>query len=297
MRILLLGKHGQVGAELLPQLVNKCDLIAPDRAELDLANADALREMLYRIRPQLIVNAAAYTAVDRAESDLENALAVNRDAPAMMAVFLAEVGGALLHFSTDYVFDGRKAEPYSETDATGPINAYGVTKLAGEKAIAASGCAHIIIRTSWVYGVHGDNFCRLIGRLARTREILEVVADQTGSPTSARSLAHAAIRLIDHHGDGLFRQKSLIHIAGAGATTRFTLAEQVLQALTQRFGSNIKAHRILPVTTDRFPAPALRPVNSALAINRYCEISGARLPPWQDDIAAFVATSPAAIWS
>src|SRR5215469_8690459 len=195
-RILLTGKNGQVGSELLPLLQSCSDLAAVGRSELDLVKPAEIRRVIAQARPHLIINAAAYTGVDQAEKEESLARAVNADAPAVMAEEAKKIGALVVHYSTDYVFDGTKHSPYTEDDAPNPLNAYGRTKLAGEEAIRASGAAHLILRTAWVYATHGKNFLLTILRLATAREELRVVHDQFGAPTPARAIAQATVRIL-----------------------------------------------------------------------------------------------------
>ncbi|HEX6266246.1 MAG TPA: dTDP-4-dehydrorhamnose reductase, partial [Burkholderiales bacterium] len=222
MRILLVGRNGQVGRELAQALAPLGEVNAPSRAQLDLTDADRIAAVVRGASPEVIVNAAAYTAVDRAESEPDAAFSVNASAPRLLAEEAARLGALLVHYSTDYVFDGEKAGPYAEDDTPRPLNVYGASKLAGERAIAAAGCRHLILRTSWVYGPHGSNFMRTILRAARERPELRVVDDQWGAPTSSTALARATARLLPSHPEGLY------HITAAGKTTWYGFARAIV---------------------------------------------------------------------
>ena len=286
--ILLLGKHGQVGRELGIHLAGLGPLVAFGHAELDLADAPALRAALDRIRPALVVNAAAYTNVDRAEAEPAVAAAVNARAPGILAQYLAASGGALIHYSTDYVFDGFRGTPYTEDDAPNPLNVYGASKLAGERAIATSGVAHLILRTSWVYSEHGSNFVTTIRRLARTQRTLDVVNDQIGCPTWARTIARTTRQLIERCAGRIADCQGLYHLAAGGHTTRYGLAEKIVALMAQQPGDPaFVPPRLQAVATSRFPAPAVRPACSALATGRLASRFGITLPGWEEELAAF----------
>ena len=223
-RLLITGANGQVGWNLQRTLSPLGEVIALSRDQLNLADGDAVAKAIRDSSANLVVNAGAYTAVDKAESEPELAHAVNALAPACMAAELARTGGTLIHYSTDYVFDGSKSSPYAEDDPTSPLNVYGRSKLEGEQAIAASGCAHVILRTSWVYDIRGKNFLRTVLRLARDREELRMVGDQFGAPTWARTIAEAtaaiAVQILNHRGAEQQRQSSgIFHLTAAGRTS------------------------------------------------------------------------------
>ena len=219
MRVMLTGSRGQLGTDLARELQGRAQVVAHDRASLDLADPAAIAARVAEARPDVIVNAAAYTAVDRAESDEAAARAVNATAPALLAAEARKAGALLVHYSTDYVFDGTKGSPYVETDPTSPINAYGRTKLEGEGAIAASGCDHAILRTSWVYAPHGANFMLTMLRLAATRPELRIVADQRGAPTSTRQLARATLALLSNL-ERTRASSGIYHATAAGELAR-----------------------------------------------------------------------------
>lgn len=295
MRILVTGVSGQVGHELLGTLAPLGEVIGADRASLDLASPDAIRATLRRLSPALIVNPAAYTAVDRAESEPELAMQVNGVAPAVIAEEARRLGARLIHYSTDYVFDGAKDAPYTEDDPTAPLGAYGRSKLAGERAVASSGCRHLILRTSWVYGLRGSNFLRTMFRLAREREELRVVDDQRGAPTSSRAIAQASARVAqrwlalgDDSADGVH------HMSCAGATTWCGFARAIvdrLDAIATALGEPVPAHRpaVVPIRTADYPTAARRPANSLLDNGRLARSFGVALPHWQAALDALLA--------
>lgn len=280
MNILLTGKNGQVGWELARALLPLGNVAAFDHAGLDLAVAAAVRRKLDEVRPDAIVNAAAYTAVDRAESEPELASAINAAAPALLAQEAARRGALLIHYSTDYVFDGAKAAPYVETDPTAPLGAYGRSKLAGEEGIRAAGCEHLIFRTSWVYGARGANFLRTILRLAAEREELRVVNDQIGAPTWARLIAeataHALKQAMRERRDGAFRSGTY-HLAAAGETSWHGFASAIVAG---RGGLRVKA--VTPIATADYPLPAPRPANSRLDTAAFRARFDLVLPDWRD---------------
>ena len=275
-RILLTGIHGQVGHELQRTLAPLGDVVALDRTALDLADPDSVRNTVRSLRPAIIVNPAAYTAVDKAESELDLAMAINATAPALLAEEAQRLGALLVHFSTDYVFDGSKATPYVETDPTAPISSYGRSKLAGEQAIAAAGCRHLIFRTCWVYGRRGQNFLRTMLRLAGEREELRVVADQHGAPTWSRMIAETtALALARHQG-----QQGIYHLCAAGETTWHGFAEAII-ALAHVRGLLPRATPVRRITTAEFPTPARRPANSRLSCDRLQRDFGLSMPDWE----------------
>jgi dTDP-4-dehydrorhamnose reductase len=311
LRILLTGKNGQVGSELARLVPSVAELAAVGRDELDLARPDEIRRVIGEVRPNVIINAAAYTAVDQAEKEEVVARAVNRDAPAVIAEEAKKIGAFLIQYSTDYVFDGAKRSPYTETDATNPLNAYGRTKLAGEEAIRASSAAHLILRTAWVYATAGRNFLLTILRLAAKREELRIVNDQFGAPTSACAIASATTRLVSGAGDALgFLRKNAgtYHLSAAGETTWYEFACAILEAV-RRKGSHVPAvgsptdlawldaataghplitKRIVPIATTDYPTPARRPAYSVLSNRRFAATFGFSLPDWRLQLAEIV---------
>ena len=281
MNILLTGKNGQVGWELQRTLLPLGRVDAFGHRELDLADAAAVRRKLDELRPDVIVNAAAYTAVDKAESEPDLAHAVNAAAPALLAQEAKQRGALLIHYSTDYVFDGAKAAPYVETDLTNPLGAYGRSKLAGEAGIRASGCDHLIFRTSWVYAARGANFLRTILRLAAEREELRIVADQVGAPTWARLIAEATA-----HGAAPGACRS-----AATATSRAASFTSPRAGETSWHGfataivagrSGLRVKTVTPIATADYPTPAQRPANSRLNTDAFRARFGLALPDWRD---------------
>ena len=278
MRILLTGCSGQVGYELERSLQGLGEVVAVDRARMDLADLDQVRAVIREVKPGLIVNPAAYTAVDQAEREPELAFRVNAEAPAVMAEECKRLGAALVHYSTDYVFDGTQAGPRVESDATGPINVYGRSKLAGEQAIAAAGIPHLILRTSWVYGMRGKNFLLTMLRLARERDELRVVADQHGAPTWSRSIADSTALILAQaqagDADWWQRHGGTYHLSSQGQTTWFEFTQAILAE------AQIDC-RLLPISTAEYPLPAPRPqysvLSSELLMSRFC-----RLPHWRE---------------
>ncbi|HEY4637553.1 MAG TPA: dTDP-4-dehydrorhamnose reductase [Burkholderiales bacterium] len=272
MRILLTGRNGQVGWELQKALAPLGELTALGRAELDLRDAGRIREAVRASNADVIVNAAAYTAVDKAESEREAAFAVNAAAPGVLAEEAKRSGALLVHYSTDYVFDGEKPAPYVEEDEPNPINAYGASKLAGERAIAASGCRYLILRTSWVYGPRGANFYLTMLRLARERPELRVVDDQVGAPTSSLAIARATAQLLRPGAHGLY------HLSAAGRTSWCGFARAILA----RAGI---ATPVVAIRTEDYPAPAKRPRNSRLDCSRLRADFGVALAPWEEQLS------------
>ena len=297
MRILLLGANGQVGWELQRALAPVGELVALGREGLygegnevlcgDLSRTDALRATLERVRPDVIVNAAAYTAVDRAESEADLAHAVNAAAPAMLAGWAAEQGALLVHYSTDYVFDGRGDAPWREEDATAPLSVYGRTKLDGERAIIASGARHLVFRTSWVYAARGGNFARTMLRLGAERERLTVVADQIGAPTGADLIADVtahALRVVRADAS----RAGLYHLAAAGTTSWREYACQVFDE-ARALGVALAVNEVAPIATADWPTPATRPLNSRLDTRRLRDAFGLVLPDWRAGVSRMVA--------
>lgn len=288
MKILLLGKNGQVGWELQRSLAPLGEVIALGHAEADLEQADRLRGLVADLRPEVIVNAAAYTAVDRAESDTERASRINAEAPGVLAVAAREVGAWLVHYSTDYVFDGSKASPYLENDATGPLSVYGSSKLDGERAVVASAGRHLIFRTSWVFAARGGNFARTMLKLASEREKLSVVSDQHGVPTSAELIADVtALCLYRVFGqpDRAMDLSGIYHLAAAGETTWFDYARLVLSE-AQALGMPLKVlpDAVTPIPASAYPTPARRPANSRLSTEKLRTAFGLHLPEWQTGV-------------
>lgn len=285
MKILLTGKTGQVGFELERSLQGLGEIIALDRSQMDLANLAQVREVIRAIKPQLIVNPAAYTAVDKAESEPELAMRINGEAPGVIAEEAKKLGAAMIHYSTDYVFDGSKKTPYVETDRTCPINVYGATKLAGEQAIQAAGIPHLILRTSWVYGMRGNNFLRTMLRLAQEREELRIVADQHGAPTWCRTIADTTAHIVaqgrgQQHGQEWWQQRTgIYHLTAQGHTTWYGFTQAILEN-----AAIARKPVLIPIATQDYPLPAKRPPYSVMAcehlIKTFCE-----LPQWDNALA------------
>lgn len=279
-RILLLGAGGQLGMQLKQALAGKVELTALARADLDFSNTDAVRNAVRNANPEIVINAAAYTAVDKAESEPEQARLANAVAPGIIAEELAKTNGWLIHYSTDYVFDGSCAKPWIETDPTGPLGVYGQTKLDGELAIAATGCKHVILRTSWVYAAEGRNFLHTMLRLGRERDQLKVVDDQIGAPTTAEALTEATLAVLRHlavSGENA-ATSGVYHLACEGETSWCGFAK----AIFAEFASRQKAPEVLPIPTEAYPTPARRPRNSRLNCNKFTRHFGFRMPSWQD---------------
>jgi len=294
LRLLVTGSTGQIGWQLQRTLAPLGEVIACTRTQVDLADPEAAAKAVRDLAPDVVVNAAAYTAVDKAESEPELAHTINAVAPGRIAEELARTGSLLIHYSTDYVFDGAKPGPYEETDPTGPLNVYGRTKLAGEQFIAASGCAHVILRTTWVYDIRGKNFLRTALRLAREREELRMVGDQHGAPTWARTIAESTAMIVarcaqqrDSTGWGY---GGVFHLTAAGQTTWAGFAEQILEdydslaswpADTGEFGSPLIAKRVVAITSEQYKVPARRPRNSVLFNSKLQATFGLQLPDWR----------------
>ncbi len=280
-RILLTGRNGQVGWELERTLAPLGQIIACDRVALDLADVDGIRTAVRAAKADIIVNAAAYTAVDKAEAEPALAMAVNGTAPGILAEEAKRSGALLVHYSTDYVFDGSKPGAYSEDDRPNPINAYGRSKLAGEQAIAAVDCRHLILRTSWVYGLRGQNFLRTMLRLAGERNELRVVDDQVGSPTWSRMIAEATVAILAQP----VECSGIFHLTAAGSTSWHGFARAILDSIN--WTGNLAA-----IPTAAYPLPARRPVNSVLANAKLADQFALALPDWRDSFALCLSSKP-----
>jgi len=282
-KILLIGKEGQVGGQLSALLQPLGKLVILGEDDLDLTQPDRIRETLREVRPQVIVNAAAYTAVDKAEEKAELAQAVNGTAPAILAEEAKRQGAALVHYSTDYVFDGNKPEPYTEEDAPNPLSVYGRTKLAGDEAIRSAGLPHLIFRTAWVYGLQGKNFLLTIQRLAKERDELKIVDDQVGSPTWCRTIAQTTAnvltQVLPEHSPGdlsRFEQASgLYNLVCTGQTSWFGFARAIVEA-----SPTTRDTKLIPISTSEYPSPALRPANSVLSTEKLRSAFGITPPAW-----------------
>jgi len=285
-KILITGKNGQVGFELQRALAPLGEIIAVDRSECDLADLDALRAFIVRMQPDVIVNPAAYTAVDKAESDRDGAFLINRDAVRVLGEEAARLKALVIHYSTDYVFDGKKEGSYSEEDSPAPKSVYGASKLAGELALALANPRHLILRTSWVVGAHGGNFAKTMLRLAGERDSLSVVADQHGAPTSAALLADVTAHLVR---DYLHVQGELAfgtyHVTGGGETTWYDYAKFVIaEAIAAGKAMKVHSDAITPLATAAYPTPAQRPANSRLNTTYFQATFGLNLPHWQQSV-------------
>ncbi len=276
-RILLTGKNGQVGWELQRSLAGMGEVIALGRDELDLTRPETLREVIRHTRPDLIVNAAAYTAVDKAESEPQLAMAVNSVAPRVMAEEAVRLGAGLVHYSTDYVFDGTKPAAYTEDDIPNPCSVYGRSKLEGERGIRESGVQHLILRTSWVYGTRGNNFLLTMLRLAGEREELRIVHDQTGAPTWSRMIAAATVQILQ--GNPFEQANGVYHLTAAGQTSWFGFTQAIMETLRPQ-----PTPRLIPITTAEYPTPAKRPCNSVLSNKKLYDTFGIVLPDWASSL-------------
>jgi dTDP-4-dehydrorhamnose reductase len=290
--ILVTGSNGQIGFELRRSLAPVGNVVALDRSGCDLTNIDQLRRIVRELRPDVVVNAAAYTAVDRAESEPELAFAVNAAGVGALAEEVHALGGLLVHYSTDYVFDGRKDAPYAETDVAQPRSVYGKSKLAGELAIAAAGASALILRTSWVAGQHGQNFAKTMLRIARERDELRVVADQFGAPTSAALIADVTAQILARRSccsdPGAF-PTGVYHLAAAGETSWHGYAAAVLRhAASKGIALKVRADQVVPITTAEYPVPAPRPANSRLDTRKLRDTFGIYLPPWEQGVSCLL---------
>lgn len=285
MKILLTGKNGQVGFELRRSLALLGEIVAVDAAECDLADAAAIRRLVHDVQPSVIVNPAAYTAVDKAEGDAGTAHAVNTGAPGVLAEEASRLGALLVHYSTDYVFDGSKAGEYLEDDAPNPQSVYGASKLAGEQAVREACQRHVILRTSWVVGAHGGNFAKTMIRLASEREALNVVADQFGAPTSAAQLADLTAHLVRQATQGDAFPYGTYHAVAGGVTNWHEYACYVIdRARAAGLPIKVAADAIRPIATSDYPTPAKRPANSRLSTRKLQETFNLRLPEWREGL-------------
>lgn len=282
--ILLTGADGQLGWEVARQVSPPLTIQAMNRAQLDVTNREQVIEIVSRAVPKVVINAAAYTAVDKAEADESRAFAVNRDGPAHLAEACAMHDASLIHVSTDYVFDGCKAEPYTEDDPTNPLSVYGKSKMAGEMAVRAACARHVILRTAWVHGVHGNNFVKTMLRLGSEQRLLRVVDDQYGAPTFASDLAGAVLSVARRMVDNTVPSEGLgtFHCAGGGATTWYKLAREIFSASKSR-GEMIP--EIEAITTEQYPTPAPRPPNSVLDCGKLARVYGIAMRPWEEALS------------
>jgi len=292
MRILLLGKNGQVGRELEQTLAPLGTVTALDYPEVDFVDLDRLRALVRKLAPQLIINAAAYTAVDQAENEPERALAINATAPGVLAQEASRLGSALIHYSTDYVFDGTKHEPYTEQDVPRPVNVYGETKLAGDRAVQAVGGAYLILRTSWVYGSRGHNFFLTIRKLARERQVLQVVDDQVGSPTWSRFLGEATARILNlinggqagSLAPGVAARQGIYNLSSLGQTSWCGFARRILE--TDPLGGETTVKQVAPISSEEYPSRAKRPLFSVLSNQKVRSVFGIEIPSWEQQLDA-----------
>jgi dTDP-4-dehydrorhamnose reductase len=285
MRILLTGTQGQVGGALLPLLRDEHTVLAPALEEFDLSKPESLAGKLDALKPDLIINPAAYTAVDKAEDESALAFLINGDAPDVLARWAAAHGVPMVHFSTDYVFDGSGSRLWREDDATDPLSVYGRSKLAGESAVRSAGCAHLVVRTAWVYAAQGANFMRTMIRLAKERDSLRVVADQFGAPTSATTIASTLVRILDQGARDLpatfARANGLVHLTNSGSTSWHGFACAIVEGLRARTVA-LKAEQVTPIATADYPTKAVRPANSRLDLARLRAAYGLVPPAWEE---------------
>ncbi len=286
MRILIFGRHGQLGRELWRLALPLGKVTALDVEDLDLCDREALRKRIVALHPQVILNAAAYTAVDRAEQEPDLAMKINAEAPGVMAETAKEIKATLVHYSTDFVFDGDKGAPYTESDLPNPLSAYGRSKLAGEQAILSAGGTALILRTAWLYSWQGDNFVTKVLQWSRKQETLRVVTDQVGSPTWATLLAQATLLALRSAGadptEALRKKSGIYHVAGGGSATRFEWAQAVLAADPRK--EEQLCRNLEPALSAEFPTPAARPPFSALDCTKFEQAFDLVIPPWEESL-------------
>ena len=289
MKILVTGRDGQVGGELAKALTGLGDIVLVGRAQMDLTDPEAIQKVIRAEQPALIINAAAYTAVDLAESEQDLAYAINAQAPGVMAEEAKKLGASLIHYSTDYVYDGSKPSAWIEADATGPLSVYGKSKLAGEQAIAAVGLPHLIFRTSWVYGLTDKNFLLTMLRLAQSRPELSIVSDQIGAPTWSRTIANATAAAVKKAGSaaGLSELSGIYHLCAGGQTSWYGFAGKIFS-----HPSVAQKPVLKPISTAEYPTPAQRPKNSVMSTAKYQQNFGS-LPSWDDALADCLSHIPA----
>jgi dTDP-4-dehydrorhamnose reductase len=293
--ILLTGVNGQVGFELARSLQGLGRVVALDRKQFDLSDPDQIRRVIRESKPAWIVNPAAYTAVDQAQKERELAVRINGEAPGLIAEEAKRLGAALIHYSTDYVFDGTKNGPYVEDDVVNPQNVYGASKLAGERAIVASGCHHLIFRTSWVYGTRGKNFLLTMLKLGSERSELRVVADQIGAPTWSNTIAtataHVLAQSVKSGNDDWWREQSgIYHLTATGETSWHGFAQAIFDIAMPSSGPNVA-----PIPAAAYPAPAKRPANSRLSQDKLTERFGLKLPAWDEALRLCIGEMPAPV--
>jgi dTDP-4-dehydrorhamnose reductase len=282
-KILIFGRVGQVGWELRHKLACLGQISVVDYPEVDFTDADSIRAAVRAVEPGVIVNAAAYTAVDKAETEQDRAMAINATGPGVLAEEAKRLNALMVHYSTDYVFDGTKQGPWVETDAPNPLNVYGKSKLAGDLAIQASGCDHLIFRTSWVYGARGGNFLLTMLRFAQERPELRIVDDQIGAPTSSECIAQATSDVLSQilapSGKGIDGRSGIYNLTNTGEVSWYGFAKAILTDAANRFG--IPLPNLVPIQTSEYPRPAQRPVNSSLSVQRLANTFGIVMPSWE----------------
>ncbi|HOW91348.1 MAG TPA: dTDP-4-dehydrorhamnose reductase [Anaerolineaceae bacterium] len=286
MKFLLIGRNGQLGWELQRTCMTLGEVIATDYPDVDISQTAALRDLIRTVKPDILLNPAAYTNVDKAESEIDLARKVNSIAPGIMAEEMQKLGGALIHYSTDYVFDGEKGTSYVETDAANPINAYGITKLEGEQVVHSVAGIALTFRTCWVYSLRVGGFVNKVLGWARQQEVMRIVDDQIGSPTWARMLAEATAHVIARGGNDplayLQQHSGLYHLAGDGAASRYEWAREVIDQDPKKEEQVVR--QIIPAKSEEFPNPAHRPVYSALDCSKFKQTFGFMIPDWKDSI-------------
>jgi dTDP-4-dehydrorhamnose reductase len=311
-KILLTGKNGQVGSELAQLLPRSGEVVALGRQQLDLANAEEIRRTIRQLRPQIIVNAAAYTAVDQAEKEEALARAINAEAPGVIAEEAKKIGAALVHYSTDYVFDGSKSAPYDENDPPNPLNVYGKSKLEGERAIVSTGVPHLIFRSEWVYATSGRNFLLTILRLATQRDELRIVRDQVGSPTWSRAIAAATVKVLAHlmEKDGanpataFTAASGTYHLTSVGETSWYEFTRSILKEAARprhrapwfnnaTAGKQLITSRVIPITTNEYPTLARRPAYSVLSNRKFRNAMNFQLQDWRTQLHMAFQDTPA----
>lgn len=284
MKILLFGKNGQVGWEIHRSLIPLGDVIALGREDADFTDPESLRSLVRTYNPDVIVNAVAYTAVDKAEEDEEAATIINSRAPGVLAEEALKLNALLVHYSTDYVFDGASSDPYLETDQTSPVSVYGRTKLAGEQVVQSSGCDYVLLRTSWVYASRGHNFLLTILKLAMEREELKIVFDQVGSPTSARLIADTTLVIlqqsIKERLQGQF-SSGLYHLTASGSTSWHGFAREIIEVAQDKYSPQLKIKALYGIPSSDYPTPAKRPMNSLLSQEKLQTRFNVKMPSWK----------------
>jgi dTDP-4-dehydrorhamnose reductase len=291
-RVLVLGRDGQLGTELLKQLAGKCHLVSAGRQQIDLTVPAQIRSAIREIKPDIIFNAAAYTGVDAAEEAFDLAFQINSHGPATIATEAKRLGALLIHYSTDYVFDGTKLSPYLESDPTSPLNVYGASKLEGESAVQQAGCDYLLFRVGWLYSTHGKNFYRTVLSLAKSKPELRIVDDQRGTPTSAAAVATVSVKAVRHvvSTERLHSYSGVYHMAGAGATTWYDFAREILARSLQ---NDLSKPKVVPISTNEFGARARRPRNSVLDAAKLMHTFGVQLPDWQQQLHDLISTEAA----